>query len=411
MERVLDNITDVILDDEYMWIITDNLNLLLRYSFCSKELELVSEFPETMRCDAAPFSRIVKLEDEIYFIPRMAKDIFYYNVNEKKFYELNVAFDSFQNDKKMEVVIQGKFIYCINRFPDTVIKIDSVTKKTNMYIADTESKIDEFLEKNIYRAYRFLCLYNGKIIWSNYYNMLTIFDIESESFSMDILYDFPREKIEDSQIDGIELNDWIVGVKAFDDMLWLCTHKDKFYLYKNGRLQKIDNILFDRCMDSCNAANIKNGPWVIFYDIVVLKDELWFIPAYQNKCIVYNSKTKQFEEVLDDYIKNWDVNRREYSIYQVLNNNKILLYSYFENLFYIIDREDNSISNFEEIKYSCEKFIKQSKYFEQLVTRDNKYPFDDLQYLLNKVIYNGELLKRTTSENTDIGKRIFEILW
>lgn len=407
--RVLESVRDVIIDEACMWIITDQLNSLLRYNFRSKELELVAVFPEMMREEFSPFSKIVKLENEIYFIPRMAKDIFYYDISEKNFYALNIPFHSFQEEKKMEAVICGKYIYCINRFPDTVIKIDSVTKKTKIYAADMDAKTDKIIENKIYCTYRFLCLYHGKIIWPNYYNKLTIFDIESESFSMDVLEEFPCERIKNSQdLYGLKLDDWIVGVKAFDDMLWLCSHKDKVYLY-DGKLKKIDHILFDRCMDSYNAADIKSGSYIMFLDMISLKDELWFISAYQNKCIVYHRKTKQFEEILDDYVKNWDGVRREYSIYKVWGDDKILLYSYFESCFYILDRKTNSVSRW-EMEFPYVKFIKESTYLERLLIRDNVYDFDDLPYLFNKMKCGGEDKKEELSANINVGEKIYETI-
>lgn len=407
--RTLQNVRDVIIDSDCMWILTDTLNSLLKYNFCSKELELVSVFPEIMRCDFGAFSKIIKLRDDIYFIPRMAKGIFYYNLSEEKFYELEIPFYDFQEEKHMDAVIHGEYLYCINRFPDMVIKIDSVTKETNIYVADTDNKTDRIIENRIYCTYRFLCLYNGKIIWPNYYNMLTIFDIESENFSVDILEEFPCEKVKDSKNDyGMELVDWIAGVKAFDGMLWLCSHKDKIYLY-NDRLQKVENVFFDRCMDSYNAADIKDGPYIIFLDIVALEDELWFIPTYQNNCIIYNRKTKRFEEAPDDYAQKWDVIRRDYSLYKPWDNRKILLYSYFESCFYIIDKDSSSVCR-EEIEFPYGKFLKESSYLEKLLIKDNVYKFDDLDYLFGKIKGSGEKGEKDLFANRNVGKEIFRTL-
>lgn len=406
---MLQKVRDVIIDDNCMWIITDNLNSLLKYDFTSGELELEAVFPEMMRSDNGAFSKILKLGDEIYFIPRVANGIIYYNLLEKRFYELKIPFDGFQEEKNMNAVVYGKYIYCINRFPDMVIKIDSVTKETNIYFADVDTKTDRSVENKIYCTYRFICLHHGKIIWPNYYNVLTMFDIENERFSTDVLTDFPCEKMENSQnLYGMELNDWIAGVKSFDDMLWLCSHKDKWYLYQDG-LQRVDNTLFSKCLDSYYAADIKDGPYIIFLDIVTLGDELWFIPAYQNKCIIYDKKTKQFVEALDDYVKNWRVVRREYSTYKPWGSHKILLYSYFENCFYVIDKESNSVSR-KEIKFPYGKFIKENAYFEQLFIKGNMYCFDDLEYLLNEVKRSSEKEKKDLLGNRNIGKAIFEII-
>lgn len=410
-KRTLQNISDIVIDGNSVWIITDTLNCLFKYDLYSKELELVSEFPEMMQSDFAPFNKMVMVANEIYFIPRMAKDIFYYNLFEKKFYELHAPLDDFQEDKRMSIVVDGKMIYCINRFPDAIIKIDSETKEISKYYADIGAQTDKMIESKIYRSYRSLCFHDGKIIWSNYNKVLTIFDIDKEMFSTEFLEDFPCEKIVNSKdIFGLELNDWIVNVKVIKDILCLCTYKDKIYLYGKEGLQKVDNVLFDRCIESCNKAHITREASCIFREIVVLKDEVWFIPTYRNKCIVYDYNMDQFREELDTYIEDWNVDRREYSIYKVLSDGKILLYSYFENLFTIINTEVNSVKSLEKIEYSAEKFIKQSRILERLLIRNNYMPFDDLQFLINRVGYMDELIEKKALEHNDIGRGIFDAL-
>lgn len=400
--EVLKTVRDVIIDEDCMWIITSTLNCLFKYSFLRHALELTAVFPEIMRTDFEPFTKIVKKENEIYFIPRMANDIFYYNINDRSFHELCVPFNNFQTSKNIGVVTYGDKIYCVNRFPDAVIKIDTITKNTEIFNANINQSPNKDIESKIYRKYIDPCLFQNKIIWPNYNNILTIFDIENESFSLEILEGMPHERIERLRdIFEEKIEDFIVGIRAFEGKLWLCTHEGKICQYNDG-LIKIE----DKIVDSY-AHYEDDFRSRIIYDIVPLKDELWFIPAYKNRCIKYNSNTKQFEEALDNYVENWEGYRRSYSLCKVINNRVILLYSYYENCFYILDTENDSVCK-KTIELPYAKFASEDYNFEQMVFKDKIYSFDNLEFLFNKECQQNEKEQKKLTQN--IGQQIFEAL-
>lgn len=404
MEReILSGVRDVIIDKDFMWIISDSFPCLFRYDFLKQELELVAVFPETMESGNLAFSKIIKLENEIYFIPRLAKDIYYYHIIENEFHELNISFDNFCVDKRMEVIIQGKYLYCINRFPNIVIKINSVTKEVSMFSIDLSSHIDAKIESSIYMGFQSPCIYQEKIIWSHYKNILVIFDTKKESFFIKKLEGLSHEKIE--RLQGVlEVEDYIIGVRIFEDILWLFSYEGKIYQY-DEEIHKAESTLFDNYIHYDDIDNIN---YFFLYDIVPLKNELIMIPSYKNKCIKYNNETRQYEEVLDDYVQNWKGNERIYSLCKKLNDRKIILYSYYESSFYILDLENNSVCK-RKITIPYAKFIKENLDFKQMVIKDGVYQFDNLNCLFESSIQDRHMDKKTLSDNT-IGKQIFQTI-
>ena len=179
---ILNGVRDVIIDEDGMWIISDIWNCFFKYNFSSQKLNFIAMFPESIETNYFAFSRIIKLGNEIFFIPSMAKDIYYYNLDANKFGKLNIDTSVLKSELNMGVVIEGDFIYCINRSPDVVFQINAVTKESKMFWPNISQYINKKIEDIIYTYYWNPCCYDGKIIWSNYNNLLTIFDIKKECF-------------------------------------------------------------------------------------------------------------------------------------------------------------------------------------------------------------------------------------
>ena len=109
----------------------------------------------------------------------------------KEFYQLNVEFRGTNNTRG---VVVGEYIYCLSRFPDKLIRIHIATKKVKMF--DVDNCINEAAEKYVYRSYLAPCLYQGKIVWPSYSNMLTFFDLDTETCHTEKLENVSCEKIE-----------------------------------------------------------------------------------------------------------------------------------------------------------------------------------------------------------------------
>lgn len=400
---VINGINDVISDKDCMWVITDGLPCLFRYDYIAQEIELKAIFPNEANV-GAPFSRMIKLENEIYFIPWSVKDIYYYDIPNEEFHKLDILFKEFCKDnwRRAEAVVVDGNLYCINRVPDAVIEINSITKEAKTFQVDMQLYSDYLLPCKEWTVYPEPCVYQEKIIWTNYRNILTVFDIRTKGFSI--------EKIEGMSKEGPKrlsnvTEDYIIGVRFFEDVLWLFTFEGKVYQYDHTS-HKIKNKSFE------DYVYYEDDDGVVvcsLYDIVPLENELFLIPSYKNKCIKYNGHTDQYEETLNDYIQNWESNRRNYTICKVINNKKILLYSYYENTLYILDTEKNSVRKW-KVEVSWTKFIKENPLFVQAVNRillkDYMYNFDDLDWLIQSVFVNGEKEEKGLLVST-VGERIY----
>lgn len=406
--KILECVNDVIVDENCMWIISDAWNCLFKYDFIKEVLQCTVVFPEELQDGSLLFSKIVKLQDEIYFIPRTAKNIFFYDLLKQRFQNLNVQADFLHDDQNRDVIIQNEYIYCINRFPDTILKINSDTKEVKLFKANNDQYINEKIERKIYRDYNTnsACLYKGKIIWPNYNNILTIFDTQREEFSVHMLRELPQEKIErlQEEYEEKEMSDWLISVKNYNDILFLISYGGKVYSY-DDKTNKVEEELFGNDIDK----NAYEFVLPFFANAIQIKEDLYFIPQYRNKCMKYNYNTKKYEEVIDNYLENWNGYKREYTVCIALNEQKILLYSYHENCFYILDIENNSVAK-KEIVIPYLDWLKNDSPFSQLIPDFEKKKMLGKEgywlYQLCNMSENERILK----SNVNIGERIYKEL-
>lgn len=403
---VINGINDVIPDENCMWIISDELPCLFRYDYLTREIELKAIFPEEVNI-ICPFSRMIKMENEIYFIPWVVKDIYYYDITKNELYKLDIPFKDFSSDnwRKTEAVVEGGNLYCINRIPDAVIEIDPVTKEVKTFQIDMQLYADRLLPCDGWTVYSGPCVYQEKIIWTNYKNILSIFDIRTKEFSMEEIQGVSKEG--PKRLSNAA-EDYIFGVKNFKEALWLFTFEGRVYRY-DSTTHKIE----DKSFEDYVYYDDDDGMVVCFlYEIVPLENELFLIPSYKNKCIKYNGSTDQYEEIIKDYTQNWEYDKRFYTMCKVINSKKILLYSYNENIFYVLDTDKNSTQKW-KIEEPWTKFISQNPLFAQAVskfcTRDYLYVFDDLDWLIQSVSANDKKKEGKLSIGI-VGEQIYKTI-
>ncbi len=398
--EILKSIRDAVIEEDCIWIITDYLNCLFKYDFRSQEIEAAAVFPDTMSCSFASFSQILKLENEIYFIPRMARSVFCYDIVKTKFYEVNIPFEGFQSDKKMDAIVYGKDIYCVNRYPDIVIKIDSMSKETEVFFPDKSNAVKEEMEGKVHKAYKAPCIFQKQLIWSNYNDTLTIFDIKTKAFSIEHLNGVMFGMVERLQkpLDR-QVKDWIVGVRSFRERIWLFSFEGKVFLHDLG-MHRTEFISMEQYKRYDDTDNIRE---LVIHDLAIVKGEVFFIPSYENQYIKYDCSTRQFEECMGESLRSWKNYRRSYTLCKVFNYN-IWLYSYYENCFYILDTKKN-VEHKKQLEICYKKLIMENPLFEDMMTKNKAYEFDDLDYLCDKVSA-GDSKGKMEKDFSMVGKRI-----
>lgn len=404
-KNILRAVSDVIIDDDFAWIISDAFNGLLKYSVLKDELELVCMYPDLIGTKRAAFSKIIKVQDEIFFIPLTATDIFYYRITEGRFYKLNIPSNYFYANKNIHAIEYNNFIYCINRFSDFVMKIEPITKEISFFIAPVIEGREEEIEREIYRLYKAPCLYENKIIWSNYDEFLTVFDLQSETFSSipvkGLIYGDTRLSMSE-KFSSKKLRDWIIGVSVYKNMLWLFTFEGKVYQYHQEKIDEVESSEFGE-RNAELYDNEKNAVLPYFCGLVSVNDELWFIPQYRSHCIKYNGNRNRYELALQESAQIWSENQREYSLCKVIDK-KILLFSYCENCFYIFDTEEKCVYR-KQVELDLEKFVRSNLECRRLMMLNTFYGMDDLPSLF-WLIDNGK--EKASSENSSIGEDIYQ---
>lgn len=402
--EILRGVSDVLIDQDCAWIISDAFNGLLKYDFMQEELELVSMYPETIGTKACAFLKIIKTENEIYFIPLTAKDIFYYEISKGRFYKLSLPPHLFCDIKHMHPIKYGKNIYCVNRFPDLILKINCETKAMNVFASDVGAEVDDEIERKIYRIYKEPCLYENNIIWTNYNDTLTIFNLQRESFSSIPLTGFLHKetRLEHAGILKGKLRDWFIGVRAYKGALWLFTFEGEVFQYSAGSLNRVVNQIFQ---DYGHYNNLRDNETMIvplFYDAIVIRDELWFIPQYKYQCVKYNGNNNKFELAINGMEENWNVNMREYNFGKALNN-RLLLFSYYEDCFYVLDTDKNCACK-RILEIPLLKFVNSNAEYRKKIIPNDFCGFDDLRFLIGLTIQEQD---KTVSKEKTIGEKIY----
>ncbi len=404
---ILIGVSDVIIDQDSAWIISDAVNGLLRYDFLREELELVFMYPDTIGTNFSAFLKIMKIEDDIYFIPLTAKDIFYYELDKGQFHKLTLPQHLFCNVKHMHPIKYGKNIYCINRFPDLVIKINCETKKMDIFVSNVSVHRDDEIEREIYRIYWEPSLYDNKIIWPNYNDTLTVFDLQREIFSSIPLTGFLHKgtRLEQTGLLKGKLRDWVIGVRAYKGILWLLTFEGEVYQYNQGSLDKVVNQIFQEYGRYSDFNNNEKIILPLFYDAIIVSDELWFIPQYKYQCIKYDGYNNKFELAINVIEDECIGIEREYNLSKAFQKS-ILLFSYYENCFYVLDIDKNCVYR-KTLEIPVLKFVNTNAEFRKSIMPNDFCGFDDLSFLMGLVIHKQD--KIVSKENT-IGEKIYGLL-
>ena len=98
--------------------------------------------------------------------------------------------------------------------------------------------------------------------------------------------------------------------------------------------------------------------------------------------------------------------RMVYTFCKALDDKKIILYSYYESCFYIINTADNMVDK-KTLTVPIKRFLEQELSFRKMRIRDNVYQFDDLNFFLKDTILLNKLQK---TFEWSVGVKIFETI-
>lgn len=402
--ELLEAVEDLIIENDDVWMISDGWKYLFKYNMSRKRLDTVVAFPNTIGTDYNAFSQMVKVENEIYFMPLTARDIYYCDLLEQQIHKIDVSFIPLPEIKNMSAIVRDRAIYCINRFPDMVIKIDTVTKKIEVFDADISQYIDEDSEKLLYRSYKQPCVDHEKIYWANYSNILVEFDIKELCFSVKYIEGLPQENAERMEAEGYKLRDWIIGVRIFEGIMFLFSMEGKVYQY-DGMIYEVQEEVFDNYVKYSSMDKVTSP---IFYDLIPIDHNLYFISCYKNDCIKYDGITKKFSKILNSYTKEWVGNRRSYTFCKAINGTQILLYSFCESCFYLLDFERDFVKQiFIKLPIIDKELIKDNIFFAESLASYMGIK-DNIDILLARLLHKSDNEMTKSFTDIEVGEKIYD---
>ncbi|MBQ5850410.1 MAG: hypothetical protein IIW54_06315 [Lachnospiraceae bacterium] len=135
-------------DKDDIWFVHGKMNILMKYSMTTRQLEVIGSVPEEKITCEKLYSDIYKYEDSIYLIPCWAEKIAVYLINDNRFQFIEVPYN-FQRNKirYLKSFAYQKYLYCLSATAGIIIKINMDNQNNVSIIPAIESK-DQVLHIN-----------------------------------------------------------------------------------------------------------------------------------------------------------------------------------------------------------------------------------------------------------------------
>jgi hypothetical protein len=272
-------------DGIYVWFI-DVLNMLYRYNKQSKKTEYMGMITGQ---DYQACNGIAQCNNKLYFAPNLANEIFAFDIDKKKFEQIN-----FENESKINIknkfrnaICFKNFIYFIpSKFP-AIMRLNTDTGKIEYF----SKWVDEAFKGNF--AFRGFCVNDTEIIFVvNGANALMFFNMETGS------YEIKNIGEENEQYNTI----------CFDGQNYYISSFYKNYIIKWNR--QSNEFLKIKFPNTFSRKESKGGNFLIKH----LNRYIWLFPIAANNTYKINANTSEITE-LPELMEHFEDKNLIYSIF------------------------------------------------------------------------------------------------
>ena len=186
--------------DGCVWMSNDRLRSIICYDIENETAKLTALWPEEVLSDGSPFLSCRKIGDEIWLFPGFADDIYIYDLTQKKYDKLNIPFvevmgDDYHKRKSGAHIQVGNELYYYNCLPDTLFKIDILSKRYEMYDLTKHSFADcDDLKENRIAGQYAMQQHGDKLFIPPYIrNIALIFDIKTNECNLEVINAIPKK--------------------------------------------------------------------------------------------------------------------------------------------------------------------------------------------------------------------------
>lgn len=220
-------------DGEKVYFITAYISAIMVYDCRNRNVEILGNFPKRAQLVVA-FEKIIKYNRKIYLFPCYAEDIYCYNLDNDRYYELNILsllIDRMDKRKILEVLEYNGKIYCICRHPNMIICIDPETDDFQIYMLPQDLLKEE---KSLDKTFFSVAIKDDHLIFPYMDNAIIEFSLEQKIYEVTYL----NETFNDPN-DNMH-NDISTICVDNQGVIWMCDVRGQVFKVVNNKKIKIN---------------------------------------------------------------------------------------------------------------------------------------------------------------------------
>lgn len=310
------SVRGLIYEDE-VWMSHLGFNSLFKGTLTGNEIKWISEFPDEISNQSWIHSEVISYNDSLVFVPHSGKHVTLYYPKENKFTSINIL--------KKELMMYQSVINCdkLFLFPvyyDDYIVVIELKSGEIEYVNMEEINVlfkkipgdgePAYYGKAIDGDYVFRCFREKPLVFS--------FNMKTKQFRT---YELPVSSLGFLDITFDGENFWILPIDNQELICWnVHTNQIKAYPQCLSVLNKREDILFSQ--------------------LIYMNQAIWLVPNTNTEMLKVDIETKEVKKI--DYPENRKPCKAP-GFYITVNNDKMLMQSYIENMAFQINLETGII--------------------------------------------------------------------
>lgn len=373
------------INDEY-WFVAGSTNGLFKKNLLTDEVIFIGFFVDEEKSQFRAYTDVQLVNNKLIFTPCFAKGIAIYDLEEKKFYNMHLpvyesGINQYIKSVKHKNIIYfipfsaSSFIkYCVDE--ERIQKLDGWTELRKQYLGHDDSNL---VIESICTDDDYIYMFMGNRNYVIILNMVT-------------------DQFEVKRI-NISSNENIYAVSKFGKNIWIASDKGKVYEWNysnNSIIKTIDLAQYINCTD-----------YVIHY-ILSTDQYIYLINIYGKSIRVFDYIKDKFMVIdMNKYVsdkKDDDLSLYYYYDMRIIENNKVSVYSFYDNKYIIIDGD--KITNTFSLNFPVEDYL--TEYLNEGILFENRFVYVTT-FILEKMC--SILEKDVSTQNNKLEKKIGKVIY
>lgn len=377
------------INDEY-WFAVGNMNGLFKKNLLTDEVIFVGFFANEEKLRFRAYTDVQLINNKLIFTPCLAKEIAIYDLEEKKFYNMQLPIYESGINQYMKSVKYKDTVYFIPFYASLFIKYCAVENNIKKLDKWTELRKQYLNYDNKNLVIESICTDDDYI----YMFMSSRNDV--------IILNMATDQFEVKRINILSPTENICSVCKFKKHIWIASSKGKIYVW-----DYINNSIV-KTIDIAQYIDYKDD---FIHHILLTNRYIYLINNYEKNIRAFDYIRDKFMVIdMNKYVsEKKDDNLSLYYYYdiRIIENNKISVYSFYDNKYILIDGDE--IANMFSVNFPVEDYL--VEYLNEEILLENRFIYVT-PFILEK-IYNmleKNVLSQNRKPEKKIGKMIHDTL-